>query len=157
MDVSTYAHDALNGTVHCIGPYDVWDVFQLLIRSTPEQSEAAKASISERSYYRWWPPATLRALAGYLVAEAHGGADCTPYDGPSRAAAAAIEVLIAQVQGEEPAEPGDGAEPGDQVVNGTVPGDQLVNGAEAAALPSWIAPAAAVVGLIALASFRGPR
>ena len=154
MDVSTYAHDAINGTVHCMGPYDVWDVYQLLIRSTPEQSEAAKAAISARSYYRWWPPATLRALAGYLVAEAHGGADCTPYDGPSQAAAAAIEVLYAQVAGQEPAEPAEpvnGAEPAEPV-DGAEPG----NGVDSAALPSWIGPAA-LVGLVALVTLRGTR
>jgi len=154
MDVSTYAHDALNGIVHCIGPYDVWDVFQLLKSSTLEQSEAAKASISMRSYYRWWPPASLRNLAGYLVAEAHGGADCTPYDAPSQAAAAAIETLYAQVQ--QPAEVVDGAEPPPESgapPDGTGPGEELVNGAEPAAVPSWIGPAA-IVGVIALFALR---
>ncbi|HUT98887.1 MAG TPA: hypothetical protein VM054_07420 [bacterium] len=87
---------AQQGVIMCSGPFFPEEVYALLTKATAEQIARVRMSIAARSWYRKFPPADLPSLAGMLVAEAHGGRDCTAADNESRLAAQAIRSLAAE-------------------------------------------------------------
>lgn len=97
---------AQQGMIMCAGPFTPVQVLELLERASPEQVERVKMSVYARSWYRKFPPQTLPQLAGMLVAEAHGGRDCTPNDMASLAVVQALRSLA----GEAPPEAGPGVD-----------------------------------------------
>jgi hypothetical protein len=84
---------AQQGQIMCAGPFSPVRVLELLQKATPDAVERARASVYARSWYRKYPPDDLAQLAGMLVAEAHGGRDCSPNDIESLNAARAIRSL----------------------------------------------------------------
>jgi len=96
---------AQQGVIMCSGPFFPEEVYALLTKATPEQVSRVRMSVAARSWYRKFPPADLPSLAGMLVAEAHGGRDCSPQDAESRMAAQAIRSLAAEAPAEVPGLP----------------------------------------------------
>lgn len=92
-----YYPEAKVGIVHCAGPWNVESVEEALQHISPSDPLIAEArqyfvsGVAQRDADKWaryGRPGTPLALAGGLVAEAHGGSDCQT--GPPAAEASGI-------------------------------------------------------------------